>query len=82
MINNFRYFLIIDLNIQNYLYNNLFDLIYQLLILIIKKIYNFFIYLIFNCFVLVYEMYVMLMLLKLIKKKIYGIINLTVLNYG
>lgn len=82
MTNNHRHSSITDLNIQNYPHNNLFDLIYQSFIPIIKKTHNLFIHSILNCLALVYEMHVMLMLSKLTKKKIHGTINLTVSNHG
>lgn len=72
MTNNPRHSSITDLNIQNYPHNNLFDLIYQSFIPIIKKTHNLFIHSILNCLALVYEMHVMLMLSKLTKKKIYS----------
>lgn len=82
MTNNPRHSSITDLNIQNYPHNNLFDLIYQSFIPIIKKTHNLFIHSILNCLALVYEIHVMLMLSKLTKKKIHGTINLTVSNHG
>lgn len=75
MTNNPRHSSTTDLNIQNYPHNNLFDLIYQSFIPIIKKTHNLFIHSILNCLALVYEMHVMLMLSKLTKKKIHGTIN-------